>query len=100
MFQGLGATIRSNNGLPVRQHIEPLTSELMAGSAFQAMMSSSPSAPASPSFSHAPLVNVPGPSRKVIAGPANMPDVERVGSSDEEGLGKGVGRGWLGDLDG
>jgi len=63
-------------------------------------MSSSPSAPASPSFSHAPLVNVPGPSRKVIAGPANMPDVERVGSSDEEGLGKGVGRGWLGDLDG
>lgn len=43
---------------------------------------------------------MPGPSRKVIAGPANMPDVERVGSSDEEGLGKGVGRGWLGDLDG
>jgi hypothetical protein len=72
----------------------------MAGPAFQAMMSSSPSAPASPSFSHAPLVSVPGPSRKVIAGPANMPDVERVGSSDEEGLGKGVGRGWLGDLDG
>jgi hypothetical protein len=73
---------------------------LTPGPAFQAMMSTTPSAPTSPSFSHPPLVAMPGPSRKVIAGPANMPDVERVGSSDEEGLGKGVGRGWLGDLDG
>jgi len=95
--------IKFNNGLRVRPPsfdlIHMCTEELIPGPAFQAMMSSSPSAPASPSFSHAPLVSVPGP-RKVIAGPANMPDVEKVGSSDEEGLGKGVGRGWLGDLDG
>jgi len=92
------ATIKSNNGLQVRL-FNCKREELIKGPAFQAVMSSSPSAPASPSFSHAPLVSVPEP-RKVIAGPANMPDVERVGSSDEEGLGKGVGRGWLGDLDG
>lgn len=70
------------------------------GSAFQSMMSATPSAPASPSFAHAPLVSMPGPSRKTIAGPATMPELEHMGSSDEEGLGKGVGRGWLGDLDG
>lgn len=70
------------------------------GSAFQSMMSATPSAPTSPSFTHAPLIAMPGATRKTIAGPANMPEVEHVGSSDEEGLGKGVGKGWLGDLDG
>lgn len=64
-------------------------------------MSATPSAPTSPSFTHAPLLAMPGPSRKTIAGPANMPELDHVGgSSDEEGLGKGVGKGWLGDLDG
>lgn len=72
----------------------------LSAPAYQDLMSNTPSAPASPSFTHPPLVAMPMPAKREIAGPATLPEVDGVGGGSDDGLGGKAGKGWLGDLDG